>query len=59
MKKAQNGGKKHNIWCGEEGATTNGKNFLKKLKKSVDKQEWLWYYNQAPLREGTKTNLEN
>ena len=28
------------------------KKILKKLKKSVDKWVWLWYYNRAPLRKG-------
>ena len=37
----------------------NSKKTSKKLKKRVDKREWMWYYNLALAKRGRETDLEN
>ena len=37
----------YNMLCCSTHCDNKAKKTLKNLKKSVDKGEWLWYYNQA------------
>ena len=43
----------------ESNARERRKNFLKSLKKGVDKRETMWYNNKVARKRGKKLIIEN